>query len=82
VRNLNGPAPALVNSMKIDNAQQVLLFGYPDSSGRSVPAVVAQKVGGGEVVICLMNLKERLSRRARYTDPACRRLVVDLIVGD
>jgi hypothetical protein len=78
----NGLGPALVYAVVEDALRagdRVLLWGYPDSSGVRAVAVVERSLGDGTLVVCEVELSDRLGPSAPNCDPVCQNLAVALI---
>lgn len=70
LRDVNGPAPALLRTMKLRDGDEALMHGYPDSSGRSAPAIARRPVGEGDVIFCMLDWRGRLASDSEWSDPA------------
>jgi len=86
ILNPNSLSPALVYGVDAEPANdgdrdRVLLYGCPDSSGARATAVLARHVGDGLLIVCQMELRDRLAEDSPHSDPVCQQLFVALVSG-
>jgi Glycosyl hydrolases family 2, TIM barrel domain/Glycosyl hydrolases family 2/Glycosyl hydrolases family 2, sugar binding domain len=79
LRDPNGLKPIQGYSLKMAEGDQMLLWGYHDSSSVKDPAVVLRPLSQGEIIAVQIELEGRLSPIAAHVDPFCRLLMVELL---
>jgi hypothetical protein len=82
VKEMNGPEPVLQYSIEgLDDSGRILLYGYPDSSGKAAIAGYTRPYGKGTITFLQIELENRLGNHTPHNDPVGNQILVDILRG-